>query len=90
MALHGGFKSQRLNVNGLAYRGLLDPNCEDDSATLLDNLHSFLKPSSVCSPSQSSSHERETTNDVPYIAHANEAQEGVLSRPAIKLRPATI
>ena len=33
--------------NGLAYRGLLDPNYEDDGATLLDNLYSFLKPSSV-------------------------------------------
>ena len=28
-------------INGLAYTGLLDPNCEDDGATLLDNLHSF-------------------------------------------------
>ena len=45
-------------INGLAYRGLLDPNCEDDSAILLDNLHSFFKPSSVSSPSQSTSHDR--------------------------------
>jgi len=37
-------------INGLACRGLLDPHCEDDGATLLDNLHSFLKPSSVSSP----------------------------------------
>jgi len=69
-------------INGLAYRGLLDPNCEDDGATLLDNLHSFLKPSSVSSPSQSTSHDRETTDNVLYIAHANEAQEGV--RTAIR------
>ena len=64
-------------INGLAYRGLLDPNCEDDGAILLDNLHSFLKPSSVSSPSQSMSHDRETTDDVPFITHANESQEGV-------------
>lgn len=69
-------------TNGLTYRGLLDPNCEDDGATLRDNLHSFLKPSSVSSPSQSTSHDRETTAYVPYIAHANEAQEGV--RTAIR------
>jgi hypothetical protein len=62
------------NINGLAYRGLLDPNCEDDGATLLDNLHSFLKPSSVSSPSQSARHDRETTDDIPYIADTNEAQ----------------
>ena len=39
--------------NGLTYRGLLGPNCENDGATLRDNLHSFLKPSSVSSPSVS-------------------------------------
>jgi len=42
-------------INGLSYRGLLDLNFEDDGATLLDNLHSFLKPSSVSSLSQSTS-----------------------------------
>jgi len=63
-------------INGLAYRGL-DPNCEDDGGTLLDNLHSFLKPSSASSPSQSTSRDREITDDIPYVAHANEAQEGV-------------
>ena len=64
-------------ISGLACRGLLDPNCEDDGATLLDNLHSCLKPSVVSSPSQSISHDRETTDNVPYIVHMNEAQEGV-------------
>jgi hypothetical protein len=48
-------------INGRAYRGLLDLNCEDDGAILLDNLHSFLKPSSVSSPSQSISHDREAS-----------------------------
>ena len=49
-------------INGLAYRGLLDPNCEDDGATLLDNPYSFLKPSSISLPSLSTSHEGEITN----------------------------
>jgi len=62
-------------ISGLALRGLL--NCEDHGATLLDNLHSCLKPSVVSSPSQSISHDRETTDDVLYIVHVNEAQEGV-------------
>ena len=46
-------------ISGLAYRGLLDPNYEDDCATLLDNLHSFLKPSGVSSPSPSTGHGRD-------------------------------
>ena len=64
-------------ISGLACRGLLNPNCEDDGATLLDNLHSCLKTSVVSSPSQSTSHDRETTDDVPHIVYVNEAQEGV-------------
>jgi hypothetical protein len=44
-------------ISGLAYRGLLDPNYEDDGATLLDSLHSFLKPSSDSSPSLSTGHD---------------------------------
>jgi hypothetical protein len=63
----------------IAYRALLDRNCEDDVASLLDNLHSFLKPSNVSSPSQLTSHDRETTDDVTYIVLVNEAQEGVLT-----------
>ena len=34
-------------INGLAYRSLYGTNCEDDGASLLDKLHSFLKPSSA-------------------------------------------
>jgi hypothetical protein len=64
-------------VNSLAYRGLLDPNCKDDGATLLDNMHSFLRPSSVSSPSLSTSHERDTTDNVPFIAHGKRAQQEV-------------
>jgi hypothetical protein len=52
-------------INGLAYRGLLDPNCKGDGATLLDNLYSFLKPSRISLPSLSTSHEREITDKCP-------------------------
>jgi len=62
-------------ISGLACRGLLNPNCEGDGATLVDNLHSCLKPSVVSSPSQSISHDSQTTDHVPYIFHVNEAQE---------------
>ncbi len=48
---------------------------EDDGATLLDNLHSFLK-SSVSLPSRLTSHDRETIDDVPYIVHMNEHKKG--------------
>ena len=54
-------------ISGLACRGLLNLNCEDDGATLLDNLHSCLKPSVVPSTSQLISHDREITDDVPQI-----------------------
>ena len=66
-------------INGLDYRGLLDPKCGDVRATLLHNLYSFLKPSSVSSPSPSTSHCRETTNNVLYIVDVNKVQEGVLT-----------
>jgi hypothetical protein len=55
----------------------LDPNCEDDGATLLDNLHSFLRPSSISSPSLSTNHHRETTDNVLFIAHGKEEQQEV-------------
>ena len=64
-------------INGLACRGLLDPNCEYDGATFLDSLHSFLNPSNVSSPSPSTNHDKETTNNVLHIVHVNKAQEGV-------------
>jgi len=69
-------------INGLAYRGLLDPKCGDDGATLLDNLHSFLRPSSVSSSSPTTSHFKETTNKVLYIVDVNKVEEGV--RTAIR------
>ena len=64
-------------ISGLACRGLLNPNCEDDGATLLENLHSCLKTSVVPSPSQSTSHDRDTTDEVLHIVYVYEAQEGV-------------
>ena len=32
-------------INGLAYRSVFGTNCEDDGASLLDKLHSFLDKS---------------------------------------------
>jgi hypothetical protein len=64
-------------ISGIACGCLLDPNCEDDDATLLVNLHSCLKPSVVSAPSQSISHDRQTTDNVPYTVHVNKVQEGV-------------
>ena len=63
-------------ITGLPYRGLRDRSCEDDGATLLDNLHSFLKPSCVSSSSPSVSHVRETTDDAPYVDDTKEVQKG--------------
>ena len=56
-------------ISGLACRGLFNPNSDDDGATLQDNLHSCLKPSVVSSPSQSISHDRETTDIVHVTKH---------------------
>jgi hypothetical protein len=50
-------------VNGLAYTGLHNANCEGDDTELLDNLHSLLKESSACRPNPSTSHGRETLHD---------------------------
>lgn len=54
-------------INGLAYRGLLNQDCEDDRATVLNSLLSCLIPSSVSSPSPSTIHNREITDHVLYI-----------------------
>jgi len=37
-------------INGLAYTGLHNVNCEGEDTELLDNLHSFLKESSASRP----------------------------------------
>jgi hypothetical protein len=56
-------------INGLAYRSLYGTNCEDDGASLLDKLHSFLKPSNASSTSPSTSHDSETTDIFSDIFH---------------------
>jgi hypothetical protein len=43
-------------INGLAYRSLYGTNCEDDDASVLDKLHSFLKPSNAALTSPLTSH----------------------------------
>jgi hypothetical protein len=50
-------------LNGCTYKGLYGTACEHDGATLLDNLHSFLKPSTASSPNPL------TTDSVPYFVH---------------------
>ena len=65
-------------INGLAYRSLYGSNCEDDGASLLDKLHSFLESSNASSTSPSTSHDSETTDIVPDIFHiGKETQQGV-------------
>ena len=50
-------------INGLAYTGLRNANCEGDDTELLGNLHSLLKESSASRPNPSTSHGRETLHD---------------------------
>ena len=50
-------------INGLAYTGLRNANCEGDDTELLDNLHSLLKESIASRPNPSTSHGRETIRD---------------------------
>jgi hypothetical protein len=50
-------------INGLAYTGLHNANCEGDDTELLDNLHSLLKESSASRPNPFTSHGRETVHD---------------------------
>jgi len=50
-------------INGLAYAGLRNANCEDDDTELLDNLHSLRKESSASRPNPSTSHGRKTIHD---------------------------
>ena len=69
-------------ISGLACRGLLNPNSDDDGATLLDNLHSCLKSSVVSSPCQSISHDRKTADDAPYIVRVTKHRKGS-ARPCV-------
>jgi hypothetical protein len=68
----------KIIINGLPYRSLYGTNCEDDGASLLDKLHSNLKPSNASSTIPSTSRDSETTDSVPDIVHiGKEAQRGV-------------
>jgi len=50
-------------INGPAYIGLRNANCEDDDTELLNNIHYLLKESSSSRPNPSTSHGRETLHD---------------------------
>jgi hypothetical protein len=58
-------------INGLAFRGLCGTNCEDDGATLLDNLQSLLKAPDSALQNPSTSHGKETC-DVPESFHVTQ------------------
>ena len=53
----------------LADRSLYSTDCDDNVASLLHKLHTFLKPSNASSTSPSTSHDSETTDSVPDIVH---------------------
>jgi hypothetical protein len=56
-------------MNYLAYRGLCISNCEDDVATLLDNLQLLLRAPDTASGNPSISHRNETPADVSESLH---------------------
>ena len=65
-------------ITGLVYRNTYGTNRGDDGVSLLDKLHSVLKPSSASSTSPSTSHCSETTDSFTGIVHTGkEAQRGV-------------
>ena len=50
-------------INGLAYTGLRNANCESDDTDLLDDLNLLLKESSASRTNASTSHGREANHD---------------------------
>ncbi|PNF32279.1 hypothetical protein B7P43_G16945 [Cryptotermes secundus] len=56
-------------INGLAFRGLGETNCEDDGVTLLDNLQSLFRAPEAASRNPSTSHDKETPAGVPESFH---------------------
>jgi len=50
-------------INGPAYIGLRNANCEDDDTELLNNIHYLLKKSSSSRTNLPTSHGRETLHD---------------------------
>jgi hypothetical protein len=56
-------------IDGLAFRGLYETDCEDDGATLMDNLQSLLGAPVASSPNLSTRHCKENPNDVSDSFH---------------------
>jgi len=71
-------------INGLAFRDLINTNCEDDKSELLDYLHSFLEEYYVYIPRPSTSHGIGTGDAVPILV-AEQVQEEELLNCNMKL-----
>jgi hypothetical protein len=56
-------------INGLAFRGLCETNCENNGATLMDNILSLLRSPDASSPNSSTSLSKETLDHVPKSFH---------------------
>jgi hypothetical protein len=59
-------------INGLAFRGLQDTNCEDDGTNHLVDLHSLLMASDASPLNPTTSHSRENPDDVSDSFHVAE------------------
>ncbi|PNF15720.1 hypothetical protein B7P43_G12478 [Cryptotermes secundus] len=59
-------------ISGLAFRGLGETNCEDDGATLLDNLQSLFRAPETASRYPSTSHDKETPAGMPESFHVTQ------------------
>jgi hypothetical protein len=55
--------------SGLAHTGLCGTSCEDDGATLLDNLESLLRAPDSASGNPSTSHGKESSDDLSQSLH---------------------
>jgi hypothetical protein len=65
-------------INGLTFTGLRGTNCEDDGATLLDNLQSLFRVPDAASRKPFTSHGKETPNDGPESFHvAQQVQKDI-------------
>jgi hypothetical protein len=65
-------------INGLYIKSLCDTDCEDDGATVLDNLQSLLRAPNGSSPNSSTSHGKETPDTVPESFHvAQQVQKDI-------------
>jgi hypothetical protein len=56
-------------INALGIRDLCGTNCEDDGPTVLHNLQSLLRAPDASSLNPSTSHGKETPDDVPESFH---------------------